>query len=275
MTCNLQQKINSQIDKLSLNNRKQNAPILKLVNDISKQFNKKIPTMSLLKDILILSSEKCPIKKNVRIRKYAACFQGETQKQFHTSFVNHTKINKPFCFFIIVNNFTDTFYSHMLLGFVYKKHLYIFDPNGNISPKVNVYNIPDSTKTLTKGHIINPWYKHLYEFFSTFTLNTNMKGPSMFKTLSSISFYGDQNGDDTLYIKNCTRNCFYRSLIFLFGIAFSLDLENELSAIISTSKKITKNILNDDIKVKHIVDIINDVSLINNLNKLKKYQSMK
>lgn len=270
MTCNLQHLIEKQKPLLDVNDRGKKSELSKTIKRLSIEFNNTVKNMKLLDTPLIFSSEKCSIRsrKNctvMRVKPYASYFLNKpTKSSFHDKFVEHVHAKTPFCFFILVNSFKEpsTFRSHMLIGFVYKKnckrYLYILDPNGNISPKVNVYNIPDPDRsTYDTINLYNPWYKHIKLFFSKFTLEPLDK-PSQFKQFDYIDFYKD----NTLIMQNCHSTCFYRSFTFLLAMSFHLDIENTNIDIIKKSISLTKDILGDTNKSKFVVDLV-----VNNLFK--------
>lgn len=113
---------------------------------------------------------------------------------------------KNFYFFIIANNFTQTFSSHALVGWWNGEVLTIFDPNGDFyrPDPDSVYNGPGYLMAPQISGLKNPLYNTLLKHFNKPKMNVYMGSPIPCP-------------------RNFSGSCMYRALMYIIALSKTSD----------------------------------------------------
>lgn len=135
-------------------------------------------------------------------------FQGKPVN-FTASYDKDTK----FIFYILANNFKETFSSHALVGYWNGSKIIIFDPNGDITSSnyESVYQGYGFKVANSVRNLQNPLYKTLLKYFKRKALR--------------VDFY---TGEPIPCPVNVQKSCAYRCLLYIIARAKYRDNDTEV-----------------------------------------------
>lgn len=181
------------MDPFFQNDRKGTPEIQKTINGLA------LLLPGLLKTPFVMTSGGTP--SNPYIKCEAPYFQGAP-----VGFNPDMRPGKSFYFFIIANNFAQTFNSHALVGWWNGEILTIFDPNGDFHrpDPDSVYSGPGYLLAPQVAGLKNPLYNTLLKYFDKPKMNV-------------------YTGDPIPCPRGFSGSCMYRALMYIIALSKTSD----------------------------------------------------